>query len=91
MVDEPASAAITDGGRCKRPAAIGGNGKRRRARMALYSPHQREIGRVGLPGYVDISLRIQGDTDSPAAFASSERIVEDQSVTAGAPGARNEK
>jgi hypothetical protein len=59
--------------------------------MALHSPDNREIGRIGLPGYVDISLRIQGDTDSPAASASSERIVEDQSATAGAPGARNEK
>jgi hypothetical protein len=59
--------------------------------MALHRPHNREIGRIGLPSYVDISLRIQGDTDSPVASASSERIVEDQSATAGAPGARNEK
>jgi hypothetical protein len=59
--------------------------------MALHSPHNREIGRIGLPGYIDIASGVQGDSGGTIAPAPSERIVEDQSSTAGAPGARNEK
>lgn len=51
--------------------------------------HEREIGGVGLPDYIDITVGIQGDPGGAIAPAPSERRVEDQS--AGAPGAGNEK
>jgi hypothetical protein len=45
--------------------------------MALHGPHEREIGGVGLPDYIDITLGIQGDPGGAIAPAPSERRVEE--------------